>query len=195
MTAIDAQRKWAGRRVSRVEDPGMLTGSLRYVTDVTLPRMLEMAFVRSTMANARITEVDASAARQVPGVRAVIESADVTNIEPTVDIMPDEKRLLERRRTVRREEVNPSIPARQIAGAGPNQQATTRTNASVRVNVILSCVKLRPTGNRKCCTNIPAVIISGTSERIVSCSCHPKLLQMIAVASSQTAIPTALTVT
>src|SRR5207244_3982524 len=89
------------------------------------------------------------------------------------DIMAEEKKLLESRRAVRLEEVKPSIPARKTAGATPNEHATRRMKASENVNVILSLVNFKPSGNRKCCTNLPSDISAGTSARNVSCSRHP----------------------
>ena len=82
-----AERRWAGKRVQRLEDPGMLRGATRYVTDVQLPRMLELAFVRSHAPNARIVSIDLDPARAVAGVRAVLGPADVADIRPTVDIV------------------------------------------------------------------------------------------------------------
>lgn len=60
-----------GARVKRVEDPRLITGHGRYVTDVDLPGMLHAAFVRSPQAHAVVRRVDVSAAREVPGVVAV----------------------------------------------------------------------------------------------------------------------------
>ena len=82
-----AERRWAGRSVQRLEDPGMLTGATRYVTDVQLPRTLELAFVRSHAPSARILSIDLDPARAVAGVHAVLGPADVADIQPTVDIL------------------------------------------------------------------------------------------------------------
>ena len=79
-----AQQRWAGKRVQRLEDPGMLTGATTYVTDVQLPRMLELAFARSPVPHARIVSVELDAARAIPGVRGVLGPADVAHVEPTV---------------------------------------------------------------------------------------------------------------
>src|SRR6516162_565504 len=76
-----AERRWAGKRVARLEDHGMLTGATTYVTDVRLPRMLELAFVRSHAPNARIVSIDLDLAYGVPGVHAVLRSADVADIQ------------------------------------------------------------------------------------------------------------------
>ena len=65
-----------GAEVKRVEDPRLLTGRGRYVDDVRLPGMLEAAFVRSSEAHAGIRAIDASAARALPGVIAVLTQRD-----------------------------------------------------------------------------------------------------------------------
>ena len=85
--ALHAQRRWAGKRVQRLEDPGMLTGATRYVTDVQLPRMLELAFVRSPAPNARIVSIDLGPARDISGVRAVLAHADLSHVHPTQDFV------------------------------------------------------------------------------------------------------------
>jgi carbon-monoxide dehydrogenase large subunit len=82
-----ARRRWAGRPVRRLEDPAMLTGSTHYVTDIQLPRMFELAFVRSPLPHARIVSIDCEPARSIAGVRAVIGPRDVGHVEPTVDIV------------------------------------------------------------------------------------------------------------
>ena len=67
-----------GSRVERVEDERILTGHGRYVDDVRLPGMLHLAFLRSPHAHARILSIDATAARDLPGVHLVLLSEDVT---------------------------------------------------------------------------------------------------------------------
>ncbi|MGN6867583.1 MAG: xanthine dehydrogenase family protein molybdopterin-binding subunit [Solirubrobacteraceae bacterium] len=82
-----ARRRWTGRRMRRLEDPGMLTGATRYVTDVRMPHMLELAFVRSPLPHARLVSIDVEPAREVPGVRAVLGPRDVGHVQPTVDFV------------------------------------------------------------------------------------------------------------
>lgn len=65
-----------GAEVKRLEDPRLLSGKGRYVADIHLPGMLEVAFVRSTEAHALIRSIDTSAARALPGVIAVFTMAD-----------------------------------------------------------------------------------------------------------------------
>ena len=68
--------KLVGARVKRVEDPRYLLGSANFVSGMVLPRMVEMALVRSPHAHARIKGINTEKARQLPGVIAVITGAD-----------------------------------------------------------------------------------------------------------------------
>ena len=69
--------KHFGARVLRLEDPVLLTGRGRFVADINLPGMLHACFVRSPHAHARIRAVDASAARAMPAVHAVLTAHDL----------------------------------------------------------------------------------------------------------------------
>ncbi|HUY48843.1 MAG TPA: xanthine dehydrogenase family protein molybdopterin-binding subunit [Streptosporangiaceae bacterium] len=60
-----------GSPVARKEDLRLVTGRGSYVSDLQLPRMGQVAFLRSPYGHARIRSVDASAARAMPGVRGV----------------------------------------------------------------------------------------------------------------------------
>jgi carbon-monoxide dehydrogenase large subunit len=74
-----------GTRVVRVEDPLFLTRGAVYTDDLTDERLtgaLHLTFVRSPLAHARITGVDAAAAREAPGVAAVI-TAEEMDLAPT----------------------------------------------------------------------------------------------------------------
>ncbi|MFJ8785191.1 xanthine dehydrogenase family protein molybdopterin-binding subunit [Streptomyces sp. NPDC102476] len=68
---------YAGTRTPRVEDARLLTGTGTYVDDVVRPGMLHVCFVRSPMARARVLGIDASEARELPGVHAVFVAADL----------------------------------------------------------------------------------------------------------------------
>jgi carbon-monoxide dehydrogenase large subunit len=69
--------KLIGAAVKRTEDRRLITGTARYVGDVTLPGLHHVAFVRSPHAHARIRAIDTSAARRRPGVRLVLTGDDV----------------------------------------------------------------------------------------------------------------------
>ena len=69
-----------GARLKRLDDPRILTGRGRYVDDVTLPRMVHVAFVRSAHAHARLTRVDVDAARRAPEVAGVLTGAEAARL-------------------------------------------------------------------------------------------------------------------
>ena len=65
-----------GQSVTRVEDPRLLTGRGRYVDDFEFPRQAHLYVVRSPHAAADIKKVDASKAKNMPGVILVLTGAD-----------------------------------------------------------------------------------------------------------------------
>lgn len=67
-----------GDRISRPEVRRFLTGRGQYVSDIKLPRMLHLAFLRSPHAHARILSIDIAAASKSPGVVAVFTGADLS---------------------------------------------------------------------------------------------------------------------
>ena len=69
--------KHFGARVARLEDPTLLTGRGRFVDDIRLAGALHACFVRSPHAHAAIRSIDASAARAMPGVHAVLTADDL----------------------------------------------------------------------------------------------------------------------
>jgi carbon-monoxide dehydrogenase large subunit len=89
-----------GTRVIRTEDPRLLTSGGVYVDDLREPDLagaVRATFVRSTIAHALITGIDASAALEAPGVVAVLTVADMTDMpapppapEPSPDDPPSE---------------------------------------------------------------------------------------------------------
>ena len=70
-------RGWIGRRIARKEDYRFLTGRGRFTDDLAEPGTARALIVRSPHPHARILEVDASAARAMDGVLAVITGRDV----------------------------------------------------------------------------------------------------------------------
>jgi aerobic carbon-monoxide dehydrogenase large subunit len=69
-----------GQRVLRMEDRALLTGSGRFIDDVALPGALQIAFVRSPHAHALVRAIDASGARALGGVHAVLTFADLAPV-------------------------------------------------------------------------------------------------------------------
>jgi len=70
-------KKYVGQRITRNEDPRLLTGQAQFTDDVDLPGMLHAAFLRSDYAHARIKNIDTSAALERPGVVAVYTAQDM----------------------------------------------------------------------------------------------------------------------
>lgn len=71
------ETRYIGQRIKRNEDPRLLTGQALFVDDVHLPGMLHAAFVRSPYAHGRINSIDVTAAKERPGVVAVITADDL----------------------------------------------------------------------------------------------------------------------
>ena len=63
--------------VRRVEDPRLLKGNGRYTDDITPANTLHAVVLRSPHAAARITSMDATAAKAVPGVAGIYTAADL----------------------------------------------------------------------------------------------------------------------
>jgi carbon-monoxide dehydrogenase large subunit len=81
MTPTAAERaeklQGVGCKRKRVEDVRFVQGKGNYVDDLKLPGMLYGDFTRSPHAHARIKKIDASKAKAVPGVLAVLTAADL----------------------------------------------------------------------------------------------------------------------
>ena len=74
-----------GGRHGRVDGHEQVTGAMRFTDDLTRPRMLHAAILRSPHAHARIGAIDVAAARAMEGVVAVITGADLPT---TYGILP-----------------------------------------------------------------------------------------------------------
>src|SRR5947199_1844344 len=81
--------RWFGASIPRNEDPRLLRGKGNYVDDIDLPEQLHAAVLRSTHARARILNIDASAARELPGVHLVLTASDLGEVlEPSPLLVP-----------------------------------------------------------------------------------------------------------
>src|SRR5690606_19344403 len=69
-----------GERVPRHDFMRILRGRGRYISDIVLPRMLHLAFVRSPYAHARIVSIDTTAALACPKVAAVFDGKDLAKV-------------------------------------------------------------------------------------------------------------------
>jgi len=69
-----------GTRTKRVEGFEMVTGSMRYTEDLQMPGMLHARLLVSPYPKAKIVRIDTHAALAVPGVVAVVTSADLARL-------------------------------------------------------------------------------------------------------------------
>ena len=79
-TTEQAPALHVGQSIRRKEDPRLITGRAQYVDDIVLQGMLHMSVVRSPEAHARIVSIDASAALQMPGIKAVYVGEDLSDL-------------------------------------------------------------------------------------------------------------------
>jgi carbon-monoxide dehydrogenase large subunit len=88
LTALDRPNSYIGRSVPRPNLARLSQGRAQFVTDVTLPRMAHVAFVRSPHAHARIKSIKAEAAKKAPGVVAIVTGAELSKvITPWVGVL------------------------------------------------------------------------------------------------------------
>ncbi|MEW2357215.1 xanthine dehydrogenase family protein molybdopterin-binding subunit [Spirillospora sp. NPDC029432] len=69
--------------MTRADAPAKTTGTARYTADLRPPGMLHAKTLRSPHAHARLVSIDASRARQAPGVHAVLTRDDLAGLAPT----------------------------------------------------------------------------------------------------------------
>src|SRR5207249_11639416 len=75
--------------VRRNEDPRLLRGLGCFVDDIDPPGVLHAAILRSPYGHARFGRIDVSAARALPGVRAVYTAADLGDFnQPAPLVVP-----------------------------------------------------------------------------------------------------------
>jgi len=61
----------------RIDGRDKVSGHLQYTADIKRPNMLWAAYATSPYAHAKIVRIDSTAAKAVPGVRAVLTAADI----------------------------------------------------------------------------------------------------------------------
>jgi CO/xanthine dehydrogenase Mo-binding subunit len=76
-TATRQEHSAVGKPVTRIEGPAKVTGRTVYADDMRLPNMLHAKILGSPLAHARIKSINATKARNHPGVHAVITAADL----------------------------------------------------------------------------------------------------------------------
>ena len=82
VTTTSIPTKLIGAKVSRVDGPLKVTGKADYTADYSFPHMAWTCAVKSTVAKGRITNLDTSAAENLPGVIAVYTSQNRPRMYP-----------------------------------------------------------------------------------------------------------------
>jgi carbon-monoxide dehydrogenase large subunit len=80
LSPLDRPNSYIGRSVPRPNLARLMQGRGQYVSDMSLPRMAHVAFVRSPYAHARILGIDAAAARAAPGVVAIVTGGELAKV-------------------------------------------------------------------------------------------------------------------
>ncbi len=86
MTLEKEQKRYQviGTRPIRMDGTDKVTGRALYGADIRLPGLLYGAVLRSPHAHARIRSIDTSQAEKLAGVRAVVTSADLSELESKI---------------------------------------------------------------------------------------------------------------
>jgi carbon-monoxide dehydrogenase large subunit len=88
LSALDRPNSYIGRSVPRPNLARLTQGRGQFVTDIVLPRMAHVAFVRSPHAHARIKQIETAEAKKASGVIAVITGAELAKvITPWVGVL------------------------------------------------------------------------------------------------------------
>ncbi|MDO9060579.1 MAG: xanthine dehydrogenase family protein molybdopterin-binding subunit, partial [Bradyrhizobium sp.] len=94
LSELDRPNSYIGKSVPRPNLERLMQGRGLYVSDMELPRMGHVVFLRSPHAHARIAGIDAAAARSMPGVIAVVTGKELAAvITPWVGVLSHLKGL------------------------------------------------------------------------------------------------------
>jgi carbon-monoxide dehydrogenase large subunit len=94
LSVLDRPNSYIGKTVPRPNLDRLMQGRGQYVSDMSLPRMAHVVFLRSPYAHAKIANVDAAAAKAMPGVIAVVTGAELAEvITPWVGVLTHLKGL------------------------------------------------------------------------------------------------------
>jgi carbon-monoxide dehydrogenase large subunit len=88
LSVLDRPNSYIGRSVPRPNLARLTQGRAQFVSDLVLPRMGHVAFVRSPHAHARILRIEREAAQQRPGVIAIVTGAELARvISPWIGVL------------------------------------------------------------------------------------------------------------
>ncbi len=81
---LDRPNSYIGKTVPRPNLERLTQGRGEYVSDMVLPRMAHVVYLRSPYAHAKILGIDATEAKKMPGVIAVVTGAELAKGHFTV---------------------------------------------------------------------------------------------------------------
>ncbi len=94
LSELDRPNSYIGKSVPRPNLDRLMQGRGLYVSDLELPRMGHVVFLRSPHAHARIVGIDAAAARGMPGVMAIVTGKELAAVvTPWVGVLSHLKGL------------------------------------------------------------------------------------------------------
>ena len=94
LSVLDRPNSYIGKVVPRPNLERLMQGRGLYVSDMELPRMAHVVFLRSPHAHAKIIGIDAAAARRLPGVIAIVTGEELAAvITPWVGVLSHLKGL------------------------------------------------------------------------------------------------------
>src|SRR5436309_2445898 len=94
LSVLDRPNSYIGKTVPRPNLDRLMQGRGLYVSDMVLPRMGHVVFLRSPHAHAKINGIDAEAAKRVPGVLAIVTGQELAAvITPWVGVLSHLKGL------------------------------------------------------------------------------------------------------
>jgi aerobic carbon-monoxide dehydrogenase large subunit len=94
LSVFDRPNSYIGKSVPRPNLDRLMQGRGAYVSDMELPRMVHVVFLRSSHAHARIVAIDGTAAKGMPGIVSVVTGKELANvITPWVGVLSHLKGL------------------------------------------------------------------------------------------------------
>src|SRR4030081_2398387 len=88
LSVLDRPNSYIGKTVPRPNLDRLMQGRGLYVSDMVLPRMAHVVFLRSPHAHAKILKIDADAAKRMPGVIAIVTGSELAAvITPWVGVL------------------------------------------------------------------------------------------------------------
>jgi CO/xanthine dehydrogenase Mo-binding subunit len=94
LSVLDRPNSYIGKTVPRPNLDRLMQGRGQYVSDLELPRMVHVVFLRSPHAHAKIVGIDIAAAKKLPGVISIVTGQQLASvITPWVGVLSHLKGL------------------------------------------------------------------------------------------------------